>query len=93
MSGSESESGVWVFLHSRISWGKWNYRIILVQSKYCPLVLLGYEVWDSLRVLGSEDGKGLSLFSVVEILHGSGMSWFLVNLPPLPSAPKNYLNE
>ena len=89
VSGSESESEAGKSLHSRsvgsrVSWGKWNCWVVLVQLEQCPLVLLGDDVRDSLGVLGSVDGKGLSLLTVVEILHGSRMSWFLVNLPPLP---------
>ena len=56
---------------SRVSWSNRDCWVVLVQLDQGPLVLLGDNVWDSLRVLGSVDSKGLSLFSVVEILHGS----------------------
>lgn len=76
VSSSESESGTGKSLHSRsmgsrVSWSNRDCWVVLVQLDQGPLVLLGDNVWDSLRVLGSVDSKGLSLFSVVEILHGS----------------------
>ena len=50
--------------------GKRDHRVVLIQLEQSPGVLVGDEVRDSLRVLGSEDGECLTSLAVVLVFHG-----------------------
>ena len=50
--------------------GKGNHGVVLVKLEYSPVVLMGNDVKDSLRVLGSEDGECLASLAIVSVFHG-----------------------